>query len=286
MLLAGVLMLLGLTVLPAGAAEIRLYDEGKRLSKSETAECETRLKQASDHTDMNIVLILGTADRADLTIESSCKAAYSELYGVRTDGVSYYIDLKGESPYDYLATFGRGRFYFTNGDPDRVYAIEDRVAPSLRPVGSENVYEAVMKFCELLEYYYDEGVPENYYVYDDVDRMYYHMEGSEVIATNTKPYRDYGVLLCVTALSTLVGLFIAGAVFIGIKQQYKFKYELSPTTYVNRKNVDYREQYDNFTHTSTSRVAIDSGSRGGGHSGGGGGGGHSSGGIGGGGYHR
>ena len=285
MLLSVLLMLLGLTHLPARAAEVRLYDEGNRLSPSELTECESRLQQASDHTGMNIVLILGTTYRADLTIETSCKAAYSEIYGIKTDGVSYYIDLKGYSPYDYLATFGRGNFYYTNGSPDRVYTIEDSVAPCLRPVGSENVYEAVMKFSELLEYYYDEGVPEHYYVYDDVDRMFYHMEGNEMIATNTKPYRDPAVMIGVTAVFLVLGLFVAGAVFVGVKQQYKFKYELSPTTYVNRRNIDYREQYDNFTHTSTSRAVISSGSRGGG-GGGHSGGGHMSGGVGGGGYHR
>ena len=113
------------------------------------------------------------------------------------------------------------------------------------------------------------------------------MEGNEMVATNTKPYRDPGLILGVTAVFLVIGLFAAGIVFVSVKQQYKFKYELSPTTYVNRKNVDYREQYDNFTHTSTSRTVISSGSRGG--VGGGGshhGGGHMSGGIGGGGYHR
>jgi uncharacterized membrane protein YgcG len=285
LLVTALLMLLGLTALPAGAADIKLYDEGRRLSPSELTECEDRLRQASDYTNMNIAVILGAGDRSDLTIETTCKTAYSELFGVRTDGISYYIDLKGYSPYDYIATFGRGQFYYTDGSPDRVYSIEEQVAPSLRPVGSENVYEAVMKFCELAEYYYDAGVPEYYCVYDDQDRMYYYMDGDEMRSSSTKPFRDPSVMFGVTAVFLVLGTLIAVFVYAGVKHAYKFKYELSPTTYVNRKNVAYREQYDNFTHTSTSRVAISSDSRGGGgsHSGGMG---HSSGGIGGGGYHR
>ena len=81
----------------------------------------------------------------------------------------------------------------------------------------------------------------------------------------------------------VTGLFVAGIVFLVVKIRYKFKSSLSATTYVNRKNVTYREQYDKFVRTSTSRVRIESSSSGGS---GGGGGGYSSGGHGGGGYHR
>lgn len=285
-LFSALLMLLGITILPADAAEVRIYDEGNRLSGAELTECETYLRQASEDTGMNIVVILGVGARSDLTIESTCKAAYTELFGVKADGLSYYIDLKGASPYDYIATFGRGSFYYTPENPDRIYAMEDQVAPSLRPVGSENVVEAVQKFSELVKYYYQQGVPEYYYLYDTETRMYYHLEDGEMVATNTKPFRNPAVMIVTAGGFLLFGLLLACGVYAGVKQRYQFKSELSPTTYVNRKNVNYREQYDRFTHANTTRVVIQSSSSSGGGGGFSGGGGHISGGIGGGGYHR
>ncbi len=287
LLFTALLMLLGLNALPAGAASIKLYDEGKRLSEEEFRACEARIQEAADYTRLNVAVILGTGYRTDLTIESTCKATYTELFGARTDGLIYYMDLKGYSSYDYIATSGRAQFYYTNNSPDRISEMYSQIDPFLYPVGNEDVSGAVMKFCDELEYYYKQGVPEYYCVYDKEDGMYYRLEGDELIPSVTKPYRDTGVIVGAVFVSLLIGLFVAGAVYVGVKQAYQFKYELSPTTYVNRKNVEYREQYDNFTHTSTSRVHIDSG--GSGRSGGGShshGVGHSSGGFGGGGHHR
>ena len=284
MLLSAVLMLLGMTLLPAGAAEIRLYDEGSKLSPSEVTEIEARLRQASENTGMNIGVIIGVQNRSDLTIEATAKASYTELFGARTNGLVYYMDLKGYNPYDYIATSGLGQFYYTNGAPDRVSEMYDQLDDYLYPIGSENVYDAILRFAELVEYYYDKGVPEYYCVYDDQDRMYYHVSDGHLVATNTKPFRNPAIIVLFASIGAVIGLLAALCTFAAVKGAYKFKYELSPTTYTNKKNVEYREQYDNFTHTSTSRVHIESsGSRsGGGHSSIG----HSSGGFGGGGHHR
>lgn len=286
-LLTVLLMLPCTALLPAGAAEIRLYDEGKRLSAEEIAECESRLKQAADYTGMNIVVILGTQARADLTIETLTEATYKEIYGVRSNGLCYYMDLKGYSPCDHISTFGTGNFYYTNGSPDRISAMFETLDTYMYPVGMESVYDAVMRFAELTEQYYDKGVPEYYCVYDDEERMYYHMENGELVATVGKPFRNPAIIFMFGAIGLVGGLMISLFTYFGVRSAYKFKFELSPTTYVNQKNVDYREQYDNFTHTSTSRVRIESsGSRGGGGGGSHSGMGHMSGGVGGGSHHR
>lgn len=282
--LSAAAMLLTLAILPASAAEVKLYDEGGRLSPSEFTECQQRLQQASDYTGMNIGVVLGVQDRSDLTIESVCKSTYLELFGANSDGLFYYMDLKGSEPYDYIATRGKGQFYYTNASSNnRVESMYDSLDDFLYPVGSENAYGAVMEFAELVEYYYDAGVPEQYFVYDDVDRMYYHMEGDEVIATVGKPYHEWLMIPVMAFFGALAGLLPALITFLVVKSRYKFKYALSPTTYVNKKNVDYHEQFDNFVRTSTSKVRIESSSGGGS---GGGGGGFSSGGFGGGGHHR
>lgn len=270
----------------AAASEVTLYDEGNRLSPSEFTECENRLKQAADATGMNICVVLGTQYRSDLTIESVCKTTYTTLYGKKTDGLCYYMDLKGENPYDYIATSGLGQFYYTNSSRNnRVNLMFDELDDYLYPVGSENVPGAVGRFAELVEYYYEHGIPDDYYVYDDEYREYYHVEDGRVITTKHKPYIDWFAVIVCTMFAGMFGLLAAIITFVAVKVRYRFKRQLSPTNYVNRKTVNYREQFDNFVRTNTSRVYIDTSS---GSGGGGGGGsfGHSSGGFGGGGHHR
>lgn len=282
-LLTTVIMLLGVPALSVSAAQIKLYDEGKRLSASEFAECEKRIQQASDKTGMNIAVVLGVQNRSDTAIEVLADTSYDELFGKKTDGLLYYMDLKGSSPYDYISTSGMGQMYYTNADNNnRVYDMLKEISTYLYPVGSEDVYGGVMKFAELTEYYYEQGVPDRYYVYDDQFHEYYHVEDGELITTTSKPYHDWFMIPVMAVFGGLIGLVAGGIVFLSVKARYKFKYSLSPTTYVNRKNVNYREQYDKFVRTSTSRVRIESSSSGGSH----GGGGYSSGGHGGGGFHR
>ena len=288
MLLTVLTMLLALPVLSASAAaEVKVYDEGERLSATELTEVENRLRQAADYTGMNIAVIMGIQNRSDITIESVCKTTYTQLYGAKTDGLIYYMDLKGVNPYDYIATSGMGQFYYTNSSMNnRIDEIYDALDDYLYPVGSENVYEAVLKFAELVEYYYDAGIPEHYYVYDDELHEYYHVEDNTVVTTNVKPYIDpMAIILCMLAAG-FTGLLAALITFFAVKMRYRFKTSLNPTSYVNRKDVQYREQYDHFVRTSTSRVRIESDSGGRSSGGGGGGGGHSSGGFGGGGHHR
>ena len=284
-LFSALLLLLGMPVLSASAAEIKLYDEGNRLSPSQFTEVENRLKQASDYTGMNIGVVLGVQNRSDTTIESVCDSTYDELFGQKTDGLFYYMDLKGHEPYDYISTSGLGQMYYTNSaEHNRINAIYDTLDDYLYPVGSENVYDAVMRFAELVEYYYDQGVPEHYYVYDDIYNEYYHYEDGKVVTTKTKPYLDWFGAVMMAFFVGIIGFIAALITFFAVKSRYKFKTALSPTNYTNQRMVNYRQQYDNFVRESTSRVHIDT-SSGGGRSGGGGGG-FSSGGHGGGGHHR
>lgn len=82
----------------------------------------------------------------------------------------------------------------------------------------------------------------------------------------------------------VIGLIAALITFFAVKSHYKFKSALSPTTYINRKNLVFHNQYDHFVREYTTKVKIESSSGGGGGSRGGGG--RSSGGHGGGGRHR
>ncbi|MBR3630194.1 MAG: hypothetical protein IKN55_06965 [Oscillospiraceae bacterium] len=264
-----------------------LYDEGNRLSQTQYEECLTRLNQAAKATGMNVGVILGTENRSDLTIESVARSSYTELFGNNTNGIIYYIDLKGSNPYDYIATRGMGQFYYTNSaEYNRIEDIFTAVDPYLYPAGNEDIRGAVMQFAEEVEYYYNAGIPEHYYYYDDETRRYYSIgDDGKIVETAGKPYRDTGIIVGMILLFTGIGVLAAVITFFAVKSRYKFKYALSPTNYVNRKNVEFYNQYDNHVHTRQSKVHLnsDSGGRSGGshHSGG-----HSHGGFGGGGHHR
>ena len=47
-LLTAVIMLLSIPAMTVSAAQIKLYDEGGRLTSEQFAECEKRIRQASD----------------------------------------------------------------------------------------------------------------------------------------------------------------------------------------------------------------------------------------------
>ncbi len=270
----------------AGTGNAVLYDEAERLSASEYDKCLAKLQEAADETGMNVGMVLGSQMRSDYTIQSLADTSYDQLFGPNTDGLLYYMDLSGQaSPYDYISTCGMGQMYYTNDTrSDRINAIFDEVFPYLYPSGSEDVVGAIGEFAEQVTLYYHAGVPYHYYVYDDVYNEYYYVEDGKLAASSRRPYINTESLLVMTAGGFIVGLIAALITFFAVKAHYKFKSALAPTTYINRKNLTFHNQYDRFVRQYTSRVKIESSSGGGG--GGGGGGGSSSGGHGGGGRHR
>lgn len=272
----------------AESETVYLYDESGKLNPEEYQFCMDSLETASQLTGMNLVVILGTDELSDSSIESYAESTYDLLFpGTwNSDGLCYYIDLRGNhSAYDYISTSGMAQFYYTNSKSNnRIDEILRSLDAYLVPVGSEDITGAIAGFCEKLEYYYSSGIPDRYYVYDLKEHQYYHVKDNQIIATKNKPYLalDKAVLYGVVGL--IVGIIIAVIVYSVTKVRYQFKTALTPTNYVNKRTVNYRQQYDRFIRTRTTKTKIESDS--GGHSGGSSSGGHSSGGHGGGGHHR
>jgi uncharacterized membrane protein YgcG len=148
----------------------------------------------------------------------------------------------------------------------------------------EDVTGALNEFADQLETYYKLGIPDDYYVYDDVYHKYYHVENGEIIETSRKPYHNRERLILGGIMGLLIGLFISLIVKTSVKAKYKFIYEISPTNYVNKKTVQYIQQSDTFIGERTTKTHINSsgGKSGSHHSSGG----HSHAGHGGGGHHR
>ncbi|MDE6088478.1 MAG: TPM domain-containing protein [Oscillospiraceae bacterium] len=275
----------------AESDSVYLYDESGKLNPEENQFCMDSLETASQLTGMNLVVILGTDELSESSIESLAKSTYELLFpGTwNSDGLCYYMDLRGHSPaYDYISTCGMAQFYYTNAkNNDRVDAILRSLDAYLVPAGSEDITGAVAKFCEQLEYYYNAGIPERYYVYDSQEHQYYHVEDHQIIATSTKPYLPWDRALLLGMIGLITGIVVAAIVFSTVKIRYQFKTSLTPTNYANKRAVHYKQQYDRFIRERTTKTKIESSSGSSHHSGGGhSSGGHSSGGHGGGGHHR
>ena len=166
-------------------------------------------------------------------------STYDQLYGQKTDGICIYIDVSSNAhPYDYISTSGMAQFYYTNSDSNnRINSMHYAIDKYLYPIGSEDVSGALNEFADQLENYYEAGIPDAYYVYDDVYHKYYHVENGEIITTFRKPYHDVERLFLGGIMGLLIGIMIAAIVKGSIKAKYKFIYELSPTTYLNKKSV-------------------------------------------------
>ncbi|MDE7121955.1 MAG: TPM domain-containing protein, partial [Oscillospiraceae bacterium] len=154
----------------AESDSVYLYDESGKLNPDEYQFCVDSLETASQLTGMNLVVILGTDELSDSSIQSLTKSTYDLLFpGTwHSDGLCYYMDLRGHSPaYDDICTCGMAQFYYTNAqNNNRVDAILRSLDTYLVPAGSEDITGAIAKFCEQLESYYNAGIPERYYVYD------------------------------------------------------------------------------------------------------------------------
>lgn len=270
---------------PSVPGNVLLYDEGGRLDADEYKACLGYLQDAANQTGMNVGMVLGSQVRSEYSIESIAVESYDQYFGY-DDGLLYYMDLSGASePYDYISTTGMGQFYYSNGDmANRIDAIFDDVFPYLYPKGAEDVVGAVEAFADDVVYYYNLGIPDNYYVYDDVYDEYFYVEDGEIYSSYNVPYIDWGRVVMMAFGGLIFGAIVGIIVFFGVKAHYKFKVSLSPTAYVNRKNLVFHNQYDRFIRTYTTKTKIESSSGGGGSRGGGGG--RSSGGRGGGGRHR
>ena len=287
-LLLGLMLLLNIKPICAFAGDMQIYDEGEKLSESQYSEVYKRLHDTADALNMNIVVIIGNEVRSETVIETMTDSAYDQLYGNKADGVCLYLDLSGvPHPYDYISTCGIAQFYYTNSSKsNRIEQMHYSIDKYLYPIGMEDVTGALNEFADQLENYYEIGIPEDYYVYDDVYHKYYHVENGEIIETSRKPYHDVERLWLGGILGLLIGIMISGVLKGTVKAKYKFIHELSPTNYVNKKTVQYIQQSDTFVgeRTTKTHISSNSGGRSGGshHSSGG----HSHGGHGGGGHHR
>ena len=296
---AGSLAALFLLTFPAAAARqfencisnVGVYDIQGVLSEQSLSQAAEKVQETSRDIDMYVaVCIVGpeTAFYSDSDVESYADDRYDELFnpqdGTDTDGVLLLIN--NSTNYDYLSTSGTGQLYYYNGSSDdRTWQILENITPYLKDADYSG---AIYRFCEDLKYYYEKGMPDDSYSYDNENDTYYYNQGGQLQSGEKLPWW-FGVRWAMMLpVSAIIGVITALIAVLCVKSSYKLKKSLSPMNYVSQQDTHFYVQEDVFLrkHISKTHISSDSG-----RSGGGGGGGHShmsSGGHshGGGGHHR
>lgn len=256
--------------------KVYFYDEANYLSNAERDEIIGMLEDTAEDTDMCIGFELGSQDWYETETEEHCDDTFDTMFGTGTDGVYLYLDFSGaDDLYDYLSTSGLALMYYTNDRAtDMVSDIEDYL-----PRGSEDVYSATEEFCSQMKEYYNDGVDEGAYYWDNEYGCYISYEDGSLQYTDHVPFRYYFTSTSIIS-GIIVGLIIALCTIFAVKKFYQFKQAESVNTYLEFGRIQFTAREDMFLKQYTTKTHISS------DSGGGGGGFSSSGGHGGGGGHR
>lgn len=275
--------------------ECYLWDEADVLTDKEEIELNDLILDTAESIQMNVFVRLGAnklssqADAREYAI-----GGYLATFGDAedSDGVYLYLDLYGSyinstdyAPHDYIATHGLAQLYYTNAEDDRVSEIFSQMNPHMKR-GQEDPYTAVTIFCENLQSYYEIGIPEDYYVYDDEYDQYLYIDeetNALVWSDQEPPFVRKNQMTSAFLISFAIGLVTALITMFCIKHHYRFKSQPSAQIYIPSGKIRYGRKTDQFLHKRVSRVKVESEHS---SSGGGGGGGSSSGGFGGGGNSR
>lgn len=263
-----------------------IYDEADMLTDEEEAALTEELRATAEYIDMNILIqVSGTRIYSKYDTFMYAEKLCLDNYGFYGDSVVLYLDLSGHnnpnySPYDYLYTRNRARFYFS-GETDgatRTSEIFSEMNPYLPRVDAD-VESALYEFLESLRYYYDRGPDEavGYFYVSDLDEYVMLDSAGNLIYTDERPI-NWGFAAVVGIVAGLIAAIIA---FIAIKLHYRFKSKPSSLQYTSFDRVQYGVPTDMFIRKYRTKTRIQSSSGGGGGSGGG-----SSSGGGGGGNHR
>ncbi len=267
---------------PVDVSKSYIYDEADMLTREEEAALTEELRATAEYIDMNILVhVSGTTIYSEHDTFMFAEELCLDNYGFYEDSVVLYLDLSGHnnssySPYDYLYTRNRARFYFS-GETDgasRTSEIFDEMNPYLPRVDAD-VESALYEFLEGLRYYYDKG-PDNavdYYYIPDLDAYATLDSDDNLIYTDERP-KNWGFAVLV---GIVVGLIAAVIAFIAVKLHYRFKSKPSSLQYTSFDRVQYGVPTDMFIRKYRTKTRIQSSSGGGGggggsRSGGGGGG--------------
>ncbi len=252
------------------AGEIQyMFDLSSKLSESDYAKAVEEIKYTEEYIDMNLVFsIIGdeTNVTTDLSVQKFADDFYDRLFpGKGQDGLLVLIN--DATKYDYISTFGKAEFYFTNApDNDRI----DQMLFDMSDYLKRNDYlGAVKNICKSIRKNYDKGVPKYYSIYDSNIGMYKYMDEYGIVQTSVdkpvfKKVYNWGAGFLTSFFISLCASAIIGImVFLSYK---KIKYERSSMNYITENDVNFSIKSDRFIREYVNKTKIQSSSSGGGGS--------------------
>jgi len=249
-------MLMFMLPLSVSAKSAGIDDKADLLTDSEEQELEQIQQKLADKTGWNIVVVVSDGHGSKSAM-SFTDDLYDETFGINTDGIAFLYDMNDR----YLSTSGIAINYLNDS---RIEYILDEVDEYYY---NKDDYGALKAFYSDIEYFYDQGIRSDNYVYEG------EYSGGEVISTKVSTQVFIGFVAGIIA--ALIGISI-------VIRRYKFHHAPSANSYLNRGTVNFYRRSDMFVREFTTRTRISSDSGGGGssthHSSGGGthgGGGHS-----------
>lgn len=218
------------------------------------------IRETSDQIDMYIaVCILNESgeNMSDDAVMNYADDKYDELfnvqYGEQSDGLLLVLNMP--THYIYISTCGLGQLYYYNGMADnRIDAMVENLKDYLR---NEDNFGAVSRFCSDAVSYYQRGIPDDAYTYNDADGSYSYQLNGELVHGKSLPWW-FGVQWGVWIPIALIVGAIAGLIaFAIIKSRYKLVKSLNPSNYISQKDTNFYVQDDVFLRTHTTKVYHD-----------------------------
>ena len=237
----------------AHAENTRVIDEADLFSPAEERELLETISDFQRETGMDFVIY--TSDAAHIKSQASIADDLYDYGGYGLDdeasGVLYFIDMYERVPY--LSTTGKMIDYMTDA---RIEAAHDSCYPSLV---DGDYAEAAQQMIFAVYGYYDMGIPEGQYRYDDVT--------GQRLTAGHKALTGSEALVC-----ALIALVAALLFTKSVQGNYQLKGNTYQYSFRANSTVDITAAQDDYVRTTTTRTRKaqppSGGSSSGGHSGG------------------
>jgi len=241
----------------------KIYDFSDVLTDDEEILLKGKINSFIEKYDTDLVLFIDDLTYySDYTNEDYAVDFYDyNDFGInyeRYDGILLFRNTYSIDPYYDMYTFGDAQLYF---DQNRYDDILDAIYNDIK---SKNYYIGFSTFIDMLDDYYDSGIP-------------YSMRGYKV-DENGYLYEVYAISwFKFSGISAVVTLII---IIILIKRNKMISKVNHANDYLDKDSINYRVKKDNFvrSYTRSYTTSSSSGGSGGGSRSGSSGGGHSSGG--------
>lgn len=222
-----------------------IFDIADLLSDSEESKLTSQAKSTAKSIGMNVAVVV-IDDLVGKTEITYANDFYDDEFGPDTDGVLLLVNL--DSGIDRISTSGKALNYYSDSTLELMY---DEMQDAM---SNYDIYNEARIFMEQCVKYYNAGIPDKHYVYDEIT--------GEIISENDEGYNSTVILA-----GLFYGFVAAIICVVVVIRRYKFHAKTSATNYVCKDKTNFTLKTDNFIREYTTKTKIESNSSSGGGSG-------------------